>query len=242
MVGEAKMKSIEVISHCYARDLPHYAQFLAYQLSGYILRPPKKCHVIPTICYTVGDPATVQVLDWFQANHPLAIRRIELPPNRLWRRSIGRNIAASNTPASLVWFADVDYVIHGECLDTLMEMNWPAGASMVFPKEVLIHKDHSIGDCYAGGEFCELKWIRVDDFQFKTYRKAIGGVQIVDGWFARENGYLPNSRKYQSSVTKPFADFKDDVAYRKMCSNLGTIKSVDLPGIYRLRHSTTSYQ
>ncbi|MCK9570131.1 hypothetical protein M0R72_14400 [Candidatus Pacearchaeota archaeon] len=236
------MRTIEVVSHCYARDLPHYAQFLAYQLSGYIINPPEQCRVLPTICYTVGDPDTVKVLDWFQHSCGLDIHRVELPPNRLWRRAIGRNIAAAQSTAHRVWFCDVDMVIHGECLDQLAAMAWPAGATMIYPKQVMIHKDHATGDQAAQGPLTELKSIQVNDFTFKNYHRAIGGVQIVDGWFAREHGYIPSSRKYQNPATRPFPDFRDDIAYRGFCQSLGTITPVDLPGIYRLRHSTTTYQ
>jgi hypothetical protein len=181
---------------------------------------------------------------WFWHNTKLPVKAISLFRGELGRRCIGRNMAALQTDADLVWFADVDQVYHRGCLDRLAAMDWPGEASMIFPQWIEIHKDHATGDRYAEAVVePRLVDIDPDDFIPKKYHRAIGGVQIVGGDFARDHGYLDDDPKWQKPRTdgKPFAGFRDDIEYRKFCQQLGVIVPVDLPGMYRLRHSVTTH-
>ena len=79
------------------------------------------------------------------------------------------------------------------------------------------------------------------EFVEKRYGRAIGGVQIVRGDFARKYGYLHDVAKYQQPVEHPFGDFRDDIAYRDFVRSFGRIVGIDLPGMYRLRHGVKTH-
>lgn len=248
--------SVSVVSHCWAVRLPHYASLLRYHLSSFLLHPPVRCRVIPVVCHDPNDELTVGTLRFFADRMPLAA--IPLPPELLGRRSIGRNKAALFTEADRVWFSDVDQVFGDGLLDGLVDMEWPSTrdgdlpcgervtrwASMIFPRTIQIHRDHQTGDEYARRVIGPPGIVDIDksDFIDKLYHRAIGGVQIVRGDFANDHGYLRDEERWQRPTNTPFADFRDDIAYRKSCLKHGPIIPVDLPGLFRLRHSTTSYQ
>ena len=239
------MKTIEVVTHAYAEEMPHFASALVHQISSLVLHKSKKCKVKLTVCCTPSDTSVSQVLGWCYRGVEVHLNcsPMYLPWSNIGRRCIGRNDAALVTEADIVWFADVDQVFRNGIFDRLAEMEWPAGASMIHPRNIKIHKDHSTGDKLLC-RLKELKLVDIDpkDFVDKRYRKAIGGVQIVQGDFARQYGYLNGDEKWQRPTDKPFGDFRDDVAYRRFCLRHGSIVGVDLPGMFRLRHTKTTYQ
>ena len=235
---------VEIVTHAYAVEHRHYAAALCYQLSSLVLHPPKDCVVRTTVCYCDEDWAVKNVLKFF-ADHLDLRHWIASDRYRLGRRCIGRSSVAGYTLADFVWFADVDQVWDGSCFDRLVAMPWPSGASMIYPKTIKIHRDHATGDAaLAKVDLDNPRLIDVDPSEFidKGYNRAIGGVQIVRGNFARQYGYLNGDPAWQQPAAKPFGDFRDDVAYRTFCWTKGPIVGVDLPGMLRLRHSTTSYQ
>lgn len=248
---------VEIVSHCYAQELPHYADLLAYQLGSLLIHQPNSCDVRATICCVHTDKRTTDVLTFFKRNTLLSIKMIVLRDvNELGRRCIGRNIAAKCSIADYVWFSDVDQVYRDGVLDRLARLlPWPWSseetprpASIVFPRLIKISADHATGDRTIGeirnGRFGpSVMDVDPSTFVDKPYHKAIGGVQIVRGDFAREHGYLDGQAHWQTPRTdgKPFRDFKDDLQYRKLCNRLGPIVPVDLPGVYRIRHSTTTH-
>lgn len=234
---------IDVVSHCYAKELPHYANALCYQLSSLILHPPSDCDVRATVCYDPSDQRTMDVLRYFSSRVP--IKGIPLEINRLGRRAIGRNIAAKGTDADRVWFADVDQCYRIGVLDRLCGLSWPLGASMVYPGEIRIHRNHGIGDAATKRVGGEPQIIDIDPAEFisKRYNRAIGGVQIVRGSFAREHGYLDQSPRWMQPLSGgEFVSCKCDMAYRSFCRDLGPIVKVDLPGVFRLRHTQNAYE
>lgn len=243
---------IEIVSHCYALELPHYAACLRYQLSSFLLHAPMQCDILATVC-CCEDRATLNVLEWFQRHTPLRTKVILLPRDQLGRRCIGRNIAALGSKADIIWFADVDQVYGDGVLDRLATLPWPSEsipgqefglASMVFPRDIKIHRDHATGDKVAVTVGPGLVDVDPAEFIDHHYHRAIGGVQIVRGDFARQHGYLNGVKKWQKSVQQGrlFGDFNDDIAYRKQCLVHGPIMPIDLPGVYRIRHSRTSYR
>jgi hypothetical protein len=171
----------------------------------------------------------------------------------LGRRSIGRNLATQRSLNEFYFFTDVDHVFTAECLDRIPEIyheltHSPVRAfspliSMFYPRDIMIHKDHTTGDAYAQSKE-DLPDINPEDFIPKHYNRAIGGVQICPSEFVKEHGYLNRFPVWQQPRTddKPFKDFRDDVAFRKLCEAEGMVYGVDIPGIYRLRHTHTSYQ
>lgn len=247
--------SIRVVTHCYAKELPQYAEFLRYQLASLTLHPTVT-NVVASVCYDPSDTATSAILDWFEDNwtgRRIKLDRVPMLSNTLGRRAIGRNIVALKQQEDYVWFTDVDHLFYSgsqnkNCLDMVkQQFESNPDASMIYPHTIRIHREHALGDALV--RVVRDKYflpILPSDREFvdKTYNRAIGGVQIVRGAFARELGYLNGSKwvKPLKPNEKPFGDFKDDVAYRKECEKHGPIKAVCLPGVYRLRHSQTSYQ
>jgi len=252
---------IEVVSHCYAAELPQYAAFLVYQASSLVLHKSMNCDAClsvcvwgekedaddPTISWSVADPNVAKVLPWMKrtlVEHGIGWSVCYLTRGEIGRRCVGRNRLALASEADVVWFADVDQVFRDGVLDRLVTMEWPKGALMIYPREIMIHRDWKTGDERTSAvDLDDLRLVDVDPAEFvpKRYNRAIGGVQIVRGDFAREHGYN-RDEKWQGPTDRPFGDFRDDVAYRRFCSERGVVVGVDLPGMYRLRHTRTTYQ
>jgi len=243
--------SIRIITHCWARDLPQYAQFLRYHVSSLVLYPPD-FQVGVTVCYCKDDINTVKALRDLICHMSIAelnLRGVALQKDELGRRSIGRNKAALLSTEDLIWFADVDYVFRQGCLQSLYQQ-WlqlkDTGISMLYPNGVKIHKDHETGDkAVQWAANCKERWIDIDpaDFIPWKYRKAIGGAQIVSGEFARQHGYLKDNEMWQTPRTDGvmFGHTRDDIAYRTYCKEYGKIVPIELPELYRLRHTRKTY-
>lgn len=247
---------IELITHCLAVDNPCFAGALALQLSSLLIDQPKHCDVIVTVCMHGADANTVRVIRHFNKlqHDGLLIQALDFPIDQLGRRCIGRNYAALRSQADFVWFTDVDHCFYDGVLDKLVHFEWPTHAdrdegfgvpaSMIFPQEIMISKNWDRGDETTKGlaEKPALRKLDAGDFVPKGYGRAIGGVQIVRGEFARAHGYLNDHDDWQTPVKKPFGSFADDIAYREFCLKHGPIKKVVLPGVYRVRHNHTSYE
>lgn len=237
------MAKFHFIAHCYAAELTHYADLLVYFLSGFALHPSKDHEVKATVLTAPNDRRTI---DRFSLTRSKVADLVLMEPRLLGKRCIGRNRVAMFSDADFVVFTDIDHVWWSESLGAIAEAKWE-NASMIFPRTINISKDHSTGDRAAARVLPgSLSDIRVKEFTTKIYNRAIGGVQIVQGGFAREHGYLDGTPWQvplsMSAEQQPFCSFRDDVAYRQFCLQHGPIKCVDLPGIFRIRHSRTSYQ
>ncbi len=231
---------IELVTHCWAQKYPHYAAALHYQLSSLILHPSKNCDVSVSVCFYWEDDAVLKVLNRFESR--LSIKRIMVEDlGLLGRRAYGRNLAALSNNADILWFSDVDQVYREGCFDQLVDIPWPDAASMVFPCIIRIHKNHQTGDAALARVGDVPIDIDPTEFTEKHYFKAIGGVQIVRGSYGRKHGYLHGFNKWQCPVKNPFADFRDDIAFRTVCREHGLISPVDIHGVYRLRHSSTTH-
>jgi len=237
---------IEIISHCLANERPHYAGALCYQLSSLLLDTPKMCTVKATIITTWDDELTQNTFTWFIKHTPIRARLIVLHKTQCTRRSIGRNNAALSSTGDIVWFADVDQVYRDRILDRLADTPWPPDSVMLFPKQIMIHKDHTTGQAATDKVNHQPAVVDIDpgDFKPKIYHRAIGGVQIVQGDFTRRYGYLNNHSVWQKphESGKQLKNFHDDRQYRGFCEKHGMIKGIDLPGMYRIRHTSSSYK
>ena len=238
------MKIVEIVTHCWAGQYTHFASALHYQLSSLVLYPPKDCEVQSTVCWLYNDKVTEEVINTFLSQRSIRIKSVVFrDPLELGRRSIGRNYAAKGTGADIVWFADADYLFREGCLDHLVSLPWPGEVTMVYPRSARIASTHGIGDkMLARDREGRLLDIDPKDFISHGHRKAIGGVQIVRGDFARRHGYLNGQRPWSQPAKSPFADFHDDIAYRRYCLGLGQIVGVELPNVFRIRHTTTTYE
>jgi len=241
---------IEIVSHCYAVQNTHFAGALRYQISSLELYKPKNCDIQLTVCADIDDDLTTRVLQWGRKKTEVSIKIIHLSTPYMTRRSIGRNIAAKDSQADLVWFADVDECFYDGLLSRLCEFSedgWKSEWNMIYPKMIQISRDHKTGDRYLlpAVESEVLVDINPSDFVDWKYTRAIGGVQIVRGTLARKHGYLDGEEKW----LKPredgivLGDFSDDCRYRRFCGDREKkVEGVDLPGLYRIRHTRTSYQ
>ena len=126
--------NLEVVSHCW-----QYSHLLIYQLSSFINYPPTRLKVRVTIYANEEDTKTLALLRFIQS---YKIENVEwnwqfLPKEKLFRRAIGRNLAAKNTSADWVWFTDCDTVFHQGCLDNLAEQLQGRSDILVYPKREL---------------------------------------------------------------------------------------------------------
>ena len=122
---------LQIVSHCW-----NYSRLLTYQLSSIVLYPPTELSVTMTVFYNEEDHRTCEVLKYFAGLEVPRVRwhwwRLDQP--QLFRRAIGRNMAALANQADWVWFTDCDQVFRG-CLDPLARhlretrRSWPSPAS-----------------------------------------------------------------------------------------------------------------
>lgn len=235
MPGRFRTKpDVEIVSHCWK-----YASMLQYQLSSLILYPPR-CRVEMTVFTAEQDQRTIDCVKWFAelAEKPptVTMRAWVLPKERLFRRAIGRNVAALATQADIVWFTDVDYLFGEGCLDALADKH-PLPDALSYPKVVRKQNKHAIGDAMCA-ERREEGFAVVDidhgDYHDKVQRRAIGGIQIVRGDTCRRLGYVPNSKWQKPADT--FQSCRGDIAFRRAVA-CGPGVGIDVPNVFRLRHS-----
>ncbi|MCX6854905.1 MAG: glycosyltransferase [Verrucomicrobia bacterium] len=226
---------IELVSHCF-----RYPTLLRYQLSSLVLWPPPDgTQVTATVFFTEEDAETTAVLRWFaQRTVPGVVWNWqELPVLRLCRRSIGRNLAALTTKADWVWFCDADYWFKTECWTKLVTVNEKDGP-LIFPKHVLTQREHALGDLTIEGATQNLGIVsaNAEEFEPRRMNRAIGGIQIVRGEFCREKGYLPNDDRAQCPTRE--AIFEKNLADVWFRESVGVKnKAVELPDVFRIRHS-----
>jgi len=241
---------IELVTHCYAVRHPGYAAALRYQLSSLVFLHSRHCDIICTVCYTKSDRLTKAVVNQFMDKVDISgvsYQSISMKTEELGRRCIGRNKAALKSKADIVWFTDVDHVFLPPCMDALIQLEWPKDALLIYPKKIMIHKDHDLGDDYLSREpkHWLFAWIDIQDFIVKDYDRPVGGVQIVRGDTARKYGYLntPDTlkNKWHKPTNNPFSSFKDDVTFRKLMKEEGGVCGVEFDGVYRLRHTHVTY-
>ena len=240
--------SIEIVTHCYSSPkVPVYHLLLRMQLNSVLTFTPL-VETVVTVFYCNDDTQTKKVVEeakTFASRERQAGLRINawsLPPEQLFRRAIGRDMAAKNTKADVIWFTDCDHLFGPGCLDAAYEAccKIPAGADACWPGQVMINRTHAAGDCAIQQELSPLQRpllgqlsINPSLFQRRTERKAIGGLQIVKGRVARAQGYLHGTRWTKPIEAKHFASCKCDVPFRKTLQWV----PIDIPALYRVRHS-----
>lgn len=239
------MKTIEIVSHLYGIELPHYVGAFKYHLSSLVLHPPRRCDVSITVCYCPADRLAVELLRWFGEHTGLRLDLLSYDdPLVLGRRCIGRNDAAKITRADIVWFADGDFVFHEGCLDALAALEWPSDAVLLFPRRYMIHREHATGDRISADPTPGLIEAVTDPAEWVEtgHSVAIGGIQIASGDFCREHGYLDGQRKWMKPHVRPFADTLDDRAFRLYAEAKSGFRQrkIDLPGLYRIRQTVNA--
>ena len=229
--------SIEIVSHCWG-----YSRLLAHQLTSLVDHAVTQADVTVTVFHAVEDAATVRLLDFFDAHGAPNVRwrRRVLPPPRLLRRAIGRNLAAKATEADWVWFTDCDMTFQANCLDSL-------NAALQGRTDALVHpRVEAKTDAYAapgeaasgeapGNALDAPRLLRVDpaDFVPHAVTRATGPLQICHGDVARAVGYCDAVPLYQRPVPR-FAKCTEDRVFRWLLGTPGV--PIDVDGACRVQH------
>ena len=224
--------TIEVVSHCWK-----YAHLLNYQLSSLVKFPPTECSVIMTVYYAREDDNTSALLDYFGA---MDIQNVtwnwcELPPNKLFRRAIGRNDAAKKSKADWVWFTDCDLMFRDGCLDTLNQLLQGRKDALVFPRQERITALLAEEDPMLAFDKTNIEPADIDASQFSISERgrATGPLQITHGDVARAAGYCEALTYYQRPSAK-WCKAYEDRAFRWLLRSQGV--PLDIPSVYRIRH------
>lgn len=229
--------NLEVVSHCWG-----YANMLTYQLSSFVNYPPKKLHLTVTVFYAQEDTETKAALDFFGkisvANvtwnfHPL-------PKGKLFRRSIGRNMAARSTTADWVWFTDCDIIFHENCLDSLADSLQGEKGLLFFPEEEKVTRMLEDNDPMLI-KYAKTQVMDIQAEQFSLYKrdkkrdKARGPFQIVHGDVARAIGYCERLFMFQTESDR-WRKCYEDTAFRWLLGTNGKPKNIK--GVFHIHHVT----
>ena len=227
--------SLEIVTHCWG-----YGHFLTYQLSSLVNHRTDKLDVTMTVYHAPEDESVLRVLRFFEGIDVPGVSWCwrPLPRERLFRRSIGRNLAAQATPADWIWFTDADIVFYEGCLDTLAEVLQGRDDALVHPGTILgtslLPEDHEI--IRQGHAAPAVREISIEEFRpyNGNHTKAKGPFQITHGDVARAAGYCGSIGLYQ----RPSARWRktyEDRAFRWLLGTNGT--PIDIPGVCQIRHA-----
>lgn len=225
---------LEIVSHCW-----RYGHYLNYQLSSLVNHRTDKFDITMTVFYVEDDDKVVPVLDYFGRMDIPGITWNWQPLSRekLFRRGIGRNLAAKNTDADWIWFTDADIIFHEGCLDTLADQLQGRDDGLVHPRiglgTELLDEDDEILE--KGRQGPALLDIPLD--QFTPYggprEKAKGPHQITHGDIARACGYCDSIAYYQEPAGRWMKTYEDR-AFRWLIGTHGT--PLDIPNVCQIRH------
>ena len=227
--------SLEIVTHCW-----QYGHFLAYQLSSLVNHRTDKLDVTMTVYHAPEDESVLRVLRFFEdIDVPgVAWNWRSLPRELLFRRSIGRNLAARSTQADWIWFTDADIVFYESCLGTLAEVLQGRDDMLVHPRTILattlLPEDHEI--LGLGRAAPAVREIPIEEFQPYNglHDKAKGSFQITHGDVARNFGYCGSIGLYQRPAPR-WRKTYEDRAFRWLLGTDGT--PLDIPGVCQIRHA-----
>lgn len=240
--------SLDIVTHCWSgQDVDIYHWLLKMQVRSLISACEAfrhNCRLI--IVHTPSDERTVDIVKQAsqqQISENFEILELALPENKLFRRAIGRNIAAKRTEADVVWFTDCDHLFTKSCLDDVIyhqEYNKNM-YDLLWPCKINISSTHTDGDELIRNEEVS-GWgpltLNKANFHIRNEPRAIGGLQIVTGDYCRTHGYLHNSKWTRPVESDHFLSCKCDVPFRRKIP--GDRKAgVLITNLYRVRHSRT---
>ena len=238
---------LEVVTHCWK-----YSRLLSYQLASFWRHRPKDNEVKATVFYCNEDGDTAKLLSmvsgpkWDRTTY--RVNPIALSRGELCNRAIGRNLAALQSVADWMWFADADYCVTGgffdQCCETLSWLDGP----LYFPQEIrctlkchgaeLVDRDTMPGSwqrCLSDSDCARLICQR--------FKVAIGGVQFARGEVLRKSvgdggplGYLNRNAGWRVAFTS--GNWHPDVEDKRFRRSLpSSAVAIDLPGLVRIRHA-----
>lgn len=223
---------LEIVSHCW-----NYSHFLAYQLSSLVQFAPERMDVTMTVFYCPEDEKTSQLLTFFAQQDVANItwNWCQLPRQKLFRRGIGRNMAALQTKADWVWFTDCDLMFRHGCLDTLSELLQGKQDALFFPEEErttdLLAEDNPM--LKAGYGEPQILSVDTTNFTARKMSRATGPLQIAHGDVCRAVGYCRSIGLYQQP-SEIWCKAHEDRAFRWLLRSQGL--PLPIPGVYRIRH------
>ncbi len=225
--------TLEIVSHCW-----QYSQFQMYQLSSLVNHAPTKLKVILTVMYSEEDLDTVRLLDFFQTQRVPNVRWnfLSMPKEQLFRRSIGRNIAARQTEADWIWFTDCDVAFYDGALDTLAQQLVGCQEYLVYPTQMLATELLPDTDPIIAATMANPHVVQADlsRFSVRSFSRATGPIQIAHGDVARACGYCGNISVYQKTMQR-WAKCYDDRAFRWQLGTTG--KPIEIPNVLFIRHA-----
>ena len=226
--------SLQIVSHCWG-----YGHFLTYQLSSLVIRRSAGFDLTMTVFYSPEDEATRRVLEFFGDMRVPGITWDwrPLPKERLFRRGIGRNLAAKSSTADWIWFTDADVVFGDNCLDSLAKFLQGGDDALVFPAwthatELLLEDDPILQRGRSDPALTDLP-LQAFPIRLGPANRAMGPFQITHGDVARACGYCESLRVYQKPSQHWRKTFEDS-AFRWMLDTNGV--PLELPGVCQIRH------
>lgn len=224
---------LEIVSHCW-----NYANMLFYQLSSLVIFPPTHIRITMTVFFNDADSGTRALLSHFSSIHVPGVtwNFRQLPTQALFRRAIGRNLAAKESQADWIWFTDCDLLFREGCLDTLNDALQSRRDALVYPREEyctgLLPSDHPL----LKPDLNDIDASDVDPALFRRFEKsrATGPLQITHGDVARAVGYC-EALPYYQRPSHTWCKAYEDRAFRWLLRTQG--EALDVPGVYRIRHA-----
>lgn len=224
--------TIEIVSHCWK-----YSRLQAYQLSSLVQHPVERANIVMTVFYSSEDESSAALLDYFSkkqvSNVTWNFKAIE--KEILFRRAIGRNIAARESAADWVWFTDCDMTFQKNCLDSLSDALQNRTDALVYPRiesktEIFTDDDFITSNAL---ETPRLLLADTDRFIPHEISRATGPLQITHGDVARHSGYCDEVECYQQPAER-FQKATEDRVFRWLLGTQGT--AIDVQGVCRIQH------
>ncbi len=223
---------IEIVSHCW-----QYSRLLSYQLNSLVQNAVQDADIIMTVFYSKDDRATQALLDMVSN---IAVANVTwnwqpLPSSQLFRRSIGRNLAALNSQADWVWFTDCDMTFQSGCLDSLNKALQRRQDALVFPAVEHRTDIHTESDLISSNSLDQPELLEASSELFSSHsiNRATGPLQITHGDVARANGYCRDVPFYQQPA-EHFQKATEDRLFRWLLGTQGT--PIDVIGVCRIQH------
>lgn len=224
--------TIEVVSHCWG-----YSRLLAYQLTSLIDHRVTEATVTMTVFYATEDTATAALLAFIGEHAPANVHWNwqALPKEQLFRRSIGRNLAAKASTADWVWFTDCDLTFQAQCLDSLNAALQHRRDALVYPRIEYRTDAYSDPNTPLPNALETPELLRVDNAEFhpNLVTRATGPLQITHGDVARAVGYCDAVPYYQQPQSR-WQKAEEDRMFRWLLGTQGL--ALDIDGVCRVQH------
>ncbi|SET41191.1 glycosyltransferase family 2 protein [Thalassotalea agarivorans] len=225
--------NLEIVSHCWG-----YGNMLTYQLSSFVNNPPTKATVTVTVFYSEEDEKTKAVVEFF---NNIAVENVvwnftAISKEKLFRRGIGRNMAARSTNADWLWFTDCDIIFHENCIDSLADALQGKQEILYYPRTECTTEMLTDDDPMLRKESePQVVDISTENFSQHSRDKAKGAFQIVHADVARAIGYCEKLKMFQTEDTR-WRKTYEDTAFKWLIGSEGI--PIDVDGVYQIRHVT----